>query len=94
MDQKACKIAFRFCQGMPQGIADMKGLVDGRVQGAVNQLLTWKHMGLGHQPHSHGLVQHGVHQDDVIGFKSYHRTKSGFLKKLFCQDTDTVPGPL
>ncbi len=94
MYQEACKIALRFSQGMPKRIPDMEGLVDGRVQGAVNQLLAGKDVGLGHQPHPNGLVQHGIHQNHVIGFKGHHRIEPGFLEKLLRQDPDTMPGPL
>lgn len=68
----------------------MQGLVDRRVQRTVYQLVAREYVGLGYQSHADCLMEHGIHQDHVVGLKCYDRTEPGFLEQLLCQDPDTM----
>ena len=72
----------------------MERLVHRRVQRAVDQFFAGGDMGLADQTNTHGLVHHGIQQQNVVGFERDDRLEPGLLEQLFGQQADTVAAAL
>ena len=89
-DQKPGEVTLRLCQRMAEGITQMQPLVDGRIKGEIDQLITGENMRLRYKPRADSLMHHGIEEDHIVRLEGDHRGKSGLGKKPVRDGADAV----
>ena len=88
--QQSGQIPLGLGESVAQRVAQMESLVHRRLERTIGELGAGEDMGLAHEARAHGLMHHGVQQDDVAGFECDDRLKARFQKQLVGQKTDAV----